>query len=259
VSGPSDNFYRTGLNPGPTGDIRGMVMKTPSTLLSLLALFGAPAWAATYAGNGNTGFGGVVSSMDVTDDGTNITFTLNRGAGLLNDRFVVYLDSTTGGFSSTTGFNDDADPLRAAISGDGVSSGISTVTFGFDADFALGLDAGFAGLWALNNGGDNAHTFISAVNGSPGGNSQSSYAMTMTLASLGLGPGDTVNFVATYLNADNAFRSGEGIGDGLPGGSDNVGVNPVTFTGFRSYTVVPEPATALLGSLGLLALLRRRK
>lgn len=227
-------------------------------LLSTL-LVATPALGANYAGNGNTGFGGVVSSMDITDDGTNIIFTLNRGIASLNDRFVVYIDSTTGGFSSTAGFNDDVDPLRAAISGDGLSSGSSTVTFGFDADFALGLDAGFAGLWDLNNGGDNAHTFVSTVNGAPGGNSQASYSMTMTLASLGLAPGDTLNFVATYLNHDNAFRSGEGIGDGLPGGNTNVGSNPVTFTGFRSYSVVPEPAIALLGSLGLLALLRRKK
>jgi hypothetical protein len=233
-------------------------MKT-RTLLLLACLGCFPASAATYAGNGNTGFGGVVSSMDITDDGTNLVFTLNRGPGSLNDVFVVYIDSTTGGFSSTAGFNDDADLHRAAISGDGTDSGTSVVTFGFDADFSIALNGSFAGLWELNNGGDNAHGFVATVNANPGGSTQASYSMTLSLASIGLNPGDSFQFVATYLNGSNAFRSGEGIGDGLPSGSDNVGANPVTFTGFRTYTTVPEPTVALLGSFGLLALLRRRK
>lgn len=236
-------------------------MKPEKLLLGLLlpGIAAMPARAASYAGNGNDGFGGVISSLDINDDGTDITFTLHRGPGSLNDAFVLYIDSVSGvsgGAGSTAGFTDTGDPLRRAISGfDGSSRSTVHFSSGFGTDFALGLEGGFAGLWAVSTGG--SHGFVAVANAAPGGTSQASYAMTVSLASLGLAPGDSFDFVATYLNPNNAYRSDEGIGDGLP--SDNPGHSDVSFTGFRTYTTVPEPAVALLGSLGLLALLRRRK
>lgn len=213
---------------------------------------------ATYAGNGNTGFGGVISSLDITDDGTDLTFVLTRGPGELNNSFVLYIDSTVGGQTSTASYTDAPgnDSLRKAISGfDG--SNRSTVNFssGFDADRALALEGGFAGLWTTVNNG--SHTFLATANGSPGGNTQATYSMVVSLTDLGLNPGDSFDFVGTYLNSGNAFRSNEGIGDGLPAG--NPGASEVTFTAARSYTTIPEPTSAALGLIGSLLLLRRRK
>lgn len=230
-------------------------MKTFKILLAA-TLVASPAWSATYISNGNTGFGGVLSSLDITDDGTNITFTLTRGAGALNDSLVLYLDSIAGGATSTVNFDDTGDDLRKAISGfDGTNR--STVEFpgGFGVDRAIALDQGFSGLWSTADGG--AHGFLTTANGAPGGTTQATYAMTMTLSDLGLNPGDSFEFVGTYLNENGAFRSDEAFGDGIPSG--NPGTSTVTFTGSRSYTTVPEPSVALLGGLGLLALLRRRR
>ncbi len=228
-----------------------------SYLLAGFATLALPlsfAQAVNYAGNGNSGFGGVISSLDIVDDGTNITFTLNRGPGDLNDAFVLYISAASGGFNTTENFTDWDDPLRRAISGfDGANR--STVNLPFNAGFGLGLEPGFSGLWSLVEGG--THNFVAIANAAPGGNSQPSYAMTVSLANLGLNPGDSFQFVGTYLNPENAFRSNEGIGDGLP--SDNPGQSDVTFTGSRLYTTIPEPTSALLAGFGLLALLRRRR
>ncbi len=212
--------------------------------------------AATYLGNGNTGFGGVIGSLDVTDDGTNVTFVLNRGPGGLNDAFVLYIDSVVGGQNNTSQFTDSADPLRQAISGfNGTTRTTVNLTSGFGVDRALALNQFFAGLWTTVDNG--SHNFVTTANGSPGGTTQATYAMTVSLANLGLNPGDSFNFVGTYLNPGAPFRSDEGIGDGLPTG--NPGTADVTFTGSRTYTTIPEPTSAAFGLIGSLLLLRRRK
>src|SRR5256714_12827053 len=75
--------------------------------------------AATYSGNGNSGFGGPIGqgSLTLTDDGTTVSGTLTRGAGNFNDALVLYVDSVPGGFSDTSGFNDGGGGLRSGLSG----------------------------------------------------------------------------------------------------------------------------------------------
>ena len=211
---------------------------------------------ATYAGNGNVGFGGVISSLDITDNGTNVTFVLTRGPGNLNDAFVLYIDSTVGGQNNTGLYTDTGDPLRLAISGfNGPNRATVNFTSGFGADRALALNGGFAGLWQTVDGA--SHNFSQTANAAPGGNAQATYSMSVSLANLGLSPGGSFKFVGTYLDSGNAFRSNEGIGDGLP--ATNPGQATVTFTGDRLYTTIPEPASAVLGLIGSILLLRRRK
>src|SRR5213593_2341397 len=77
--------------------------------------------AATYSGNGNSGFGGPIGlgSLTLTDDGTTVSGTVNKGPNGFNDVLVIYIDSVGGGFSDTSGFADSGpgDGLRKAISG----------------------------------------------------------------------------------------------------------------------------------------------
>lgn len=89
------------------------------TILSLLFCFAIQA-QVTYSGNGNSGFGdvfGQTGSLEINDDNTTISFELNRGAGTFNDTMVIYIDSKSGGFSSTSNFTDTGDQLRQAVSG----------------------------------------------------------------------------------------------------------------------------------------------
>ncbi|MDQ8190552.1 hypothetical protein [Roseibacillus persicicus] len=210
--------------------------------------------ATTYSSNGNAGFGGVLDELLISDDGTNLTFSLSTGNSL-NDKFVLYIDSVAGGENNTGGYTDTGDPLRNAISGfDGTNRSTVTVPAGFGIDYAIALDSGFAGLWETVDAG--SHTFVNTANGSTGGATASPYVMTVALADLGLSAGDTFTFVGTYTS-DTAFRSDEAFGDGLAMG--NPGQSPVTFTSSLSYTTIPEPSAALLGGLGMLSLLRRRR
>src|SRR3989475_12654611 len=96
-------------------------MKTSlkSSIAAGVVLLSFSAVAATYPGNGNSGFGGAIGlgSLTLTDNGTTVFGTVNKGPGPFNDALVIYLDSVGGGFTDTSGFSDAGDGLRKAISG----------------------------------------------------------------------------------------------------------------------------------------------
>src|SRR5437667_11781021 len=140
-----------------------------------LVLIGFSTQAATYSGNGNSGFGGPIGlgSLTLTDNGTTVSGTVNKGPGGFNDVLVIYIDSVAGGFSDTSGFADGADGLRKAISGFDGGGNRSLLTFsGMLPDYAIALGPAsdnFGGLWQLANGGANSLNFVSSVNLNPTG------------------------------------------------------------------------------------------
>src|SRR4029077_4699722 len=161
--------------------------------------FASVAMATNYPGNGDTGFGGAVGtgSLDVSDDGSNSTFTLNRGAGTFNDALVIYIDSAAGGFADTSGFSDHADGGRSAVSGfDGTNRSLMTFAGGFAPESAIVIENGFASLFTLANGGNNSLTFVAGTAQS-GSASSPTYALTLSLAQLGVTPGNSFELFGT--------------------------------------------------------------
>jgi hypothetical protein len=226
------------------------------------AMLCLPALATNYTGNGNSGFGGSVGqgSLSLTDDGTTLFGTINKGPNNFNDALVIYIDSAAGGFADTSSFSDAADGLRKAISGyDGSNRSLMTFAAGFSADYALALGPAsdnFGGLWTLASGGNNSLNFNSSASLSPTGNNNSpTYTFSISLASIGITPGQTFGLFGTYI-ANSGYRSDEAVAGNATG---TQGYNPFTQTAFALYTV-PEPTTLALAASGLalLALRRRR-
>jgi hypothetical protein len=182
----------------------------------------------------NSGFGDVIganSELHVDSDALGaLNFGLVSGGGGLNDAAVIYLDTQPGGHSSTSVFTDNADGLRAAISGLGTGGGQSVLNFaaGFEADYAIAFEQNFAGVWELVAGA--SHNYITTANLNPAGNAGAGqWEMNLTLADIALNPGESFKYVVTYLNSGNAFRSDEfhGVQQAtVPSG--NPGNNPVT-------------------------------
>jgi hypothetical protein len=248
--------------------IKNLVISTLTVISSVAMVASLPAQAINFTGNGNSGFGGVLGtgSLDISDNGTNIQATFNKGGASFNDALVIYIDSKTGGFNTTSGFNDQQDSLRKGISGVS-TSGRSTVNFasGFNADYAIAFapSLSFGGLWGLANGGNNSLNFLKSVNLTPATNqTASNYNFSFDLSDIALTPnsGASFKFVATYLNPNNSFRSDEAIGNGIASG--NPGYSSVSFTNSLSYTTatpVPfdfSPTSGLL-SLGALWLAKK--
>jgi hypothetical protein len=227
---------------------------------------GFEAQAATYSGNGNSGFGGPIGlgSLTLTDDGTTVFGTVNKGPNGFNDVLVLYIGSVAGGFSDTSGFSDGADGLRMAISGfdGGGNRSLLTMPGGFLPDYAIALGPAtdnFGGLWQLANGGANSLNFVSSVNLAPTGNNNSpTYTFSFNVSQIGQTPnsGSTFFMLGTYLS-NTGFRSDEAVAGNVVGAQ---GWNPFVGTAFASYTIVPEPATlGLLGLAGIAGLVRARR
>jgi hypothetical protein len=196
------------------------------------------AQAATYPGNGNSGFGGPIGlgSLTLTDDGTTVSGTVNKGPNSFNDVLVIYIDSVAGGFADTSGFADGNDGLRKAISGfdGGVNRSLMTFAGGFLPDYAIALGPSsdnFGGLWQLANGGANSLVFVNSVNLSPTGDPNSAtYTFSFNLSDLGLVPNSGASFglFGTYTS-NTGYRSDEA----LPGNDVGTqGWNPFLQTAF---------------------------
>ena len=224
-------------------------------IVFLLLIFSAYGLSAqvTYNGNGNTGFGGVLGNgnFSISDDGTEVTITFTKGPDNFNDALVIYIDSESGGFSSTANFTDSGDELRRAISGfDGGTR--STVNFpeGFEADHAIAAKPNnFGGLWSLVNNG--SHVFTASVDLNPNNtNSNATYTMKFDFSEINSSAGsNSFKFVATYLNPNsNLFRSDEAIGDGISSG--NPGATDITFTTYFEYSSGDEGGLATTAQAG---------
>jgi len=221
----------------------------------------------------NSGFGdqmGATSQLHVdSGSGGELAFGIVAGAaGGLFNQGVIYIDSVTGGFSGTQNFTDypNDDDLRQAISGNGYTGDGSELTFapGFLADYAIGFDGGFGGLWQLRE--NDSHLWITSVQVTTA--TLGHYEMNLLLSNIGLSVGDSFDYFATYGNADDTstadsfFRSDEFHGvtsfaGGNPGTTDAV----LGAGDFNTFVSIPEPSTALMMLAGLTVLgsrLRRR-
>ncbi len=209
----------------------------------------------------NSGFGGVIGNGQTIGIDSSDTGLLNFGFNLgntWNNAIVIFIDSVSGGFADTSGFTDSDDGLRRAISGIDGGGQRSTLTFasGFEADYAIAMNTGFAGIWQLANG--TFHTYLTnAVFANP---LVSSPEIELELSVIGVAQGASFDYVVTYIS-ETGFRSDEFHGvaattvtTGNPGWTDVV----LEDGDFNTFTTIPEPGTIVLGLLGFGLLLIRR-
>jgi hypothetical protein len=215
-----------------------------TSLAAGLLLAAATAQAANYAGNGNTGFGGSVGNgvLSVTDDGTNITFNLQRGSsGNLNDCLVIYIDTGIGGYADTSSFTDTSGyGEQVAISGynGGSSRSLMTFTNGFRPSYAVAIKNSYTDLWSLANPASLSYLTGSSESGA----SSANFSLTFNAAQIGLTPGTNAKIrIFGTLISTTAYRSTEAIA-----GNDftlfSQGYNAFTQTAFATYSFDAPPS-----------------
>ena len=236
-----------------------IITDTTSTGATLDGSIGGGEYVGSNAGV-NSGFGNVWGSSAALHLDSNASGDIqlgHAGSGFSGSNVAaIYLDTVGGGFGDTISMSDSGDFGRAAISGDGTGGGFSDLTFaaGFAADYAIAWDGvGNVNLFQLSSG---AHTFITGLTGS------GSVERGFNLSSIGLSAGDSFNYVVTYLNASNGFRSNEFMGDAFAGGNPGNGsVTLTTFSTFNSFdaAAVPEPNTIIPLAVAFIVLLKLRR
>ena len=108
----------------------------------------------TYTGNGGASFGGQLgaSSLSIAENNNTgmLTFSFSPGGGGSFNNIAFYIDSGSGGVTSSTQINDtggsgagvtNADDGQISISADSNVTGRATVNFaaGFAANYAIAL------------------------------------------------------------------------------------------------------------------------
>lgn len=188
-----------------------------------------------------------ISSVQVSNTTTTLSFKIIlNGDPVATDwgKYMIGLDLGAGGDTAGNGWG------RPISMQGGMEHWIGTwVDGGNGAELR-----DFSGSWSLDSatyGANPANLVVSK--------DASSVTVTLDLASLGLALGNTFQF--------DVYSSGGGGGDGAvdalslgtPSITDWGNAYQTSTATSLSYTVIPEPASAALGLLGMAVLLRRRR
>ncbi len=214
---------------------------------------GASEYVGTSSGVGEGGFmmiGDPAGTAPITigidsDAAGNLFFGLLEPAGGTcgitgSDTVVIYLDadaSAATGFANTTGFTDNGDLGRAAVSAMGTNAGPprADLTFptDFGAEYAIAFNGGAATLYELKAGVGH----VAVTNPTVDASGCVIELSDVNLDDMGLAPGATFTWFATLLNASNAYRSNEFHGVTTPPSAD-IAVNPFTMADgdFNTFT-----------------------
>jgi hypothetical protein len=225
-----------------------------SFLLGITAAIGlaAPATRAAvypdttgeeFSGNSNLD----ISSVEVTNDATNITFKVNLVGDIVATnwgKYMVGINSIAGGDTAGNGW-------------------------GRPISMSAGMDY-WIGSWADSGGGNEVrhwngsawvldHATYDAVNPLPVPTiTQHSTTLVVPLAYLGLSPGNSFSFDIYSAGGGGTDSANDASSNPLQSTSGWSG--PYNSTVVSQYTVVPEPATLALAGLACAGtLLRRRK
>ncbi len=208
-----------------------------------------------FSGNGKTGFGGTVGngSLKITENAGVLTFEFTRGTDNFNNAIVIYIDSKSGGITSTSGLTDAADGLRKAISGfDGTNRTTLNFPSPFEPDYALAFMPGggvsFGGFWDLFTSSSNLNYIKSANLNSSSSQTDATYTVSINTADLNLeGGSQTFGFLANYISP-TAYRSNESFGDAgpsaNPGSTGNYDATTYALFNFGSVPVTLSNFTA---------------
>ena len=185
-----------------------------------------------------------ITSVEVTNTNTSLKIKINlNGDPVATDwgKYMVAIDSAAGGDTSGNGW---ARPIS-------MSSGMDTWLAGW-ANSGNGLEnRKYTGSWNLAGATYNSTPGLSVSKDS------SSYTMNVLLADIGVTLGSSFRFDVCTSGGGN----GDGAVDALSNASPQISNwgDQSNLGGLSYTTVVPEPGSLLALSLGLVAVLKRKK
>jgi hypothetical protein len=222
-----------------------------AAVIAAIGLAAPAAWAVVYPDSTGEEFSGNahldISSVEVTNDATNITFKVNLVGDIIATnwgKYMVGINSVAGGDTAGNGWGR---PIS-------MSAGMD-YWIGSWADSGGGVeDRRWNGsAWVLDHASYDAVNPLTAP-----ALATNSTTLTIPLAYLGLSPGNSFQFDVYSAGGGGSDSANDASANPLQSTSGWSG--PYNSVVVSSYTVVPEPAT--LGLAGLVCvgmMLRRRK
>ena len=219
-----------------------------------------------YLGAGG-GFGGTLgnAALYMNSDLSNLYIGFQPGADL-NDLVFIQLDTRAGGYTDAD-MNDNGDGGRRAASNQAVNAD-DPYPAGFLPDYSIVIGSFGIVVFELNAGNTDFHLGFVDFSGTFTGNSPTLREYSISLASLGSGSGQNIDFFIGYTS-DSGYLSNESIpaspslqNNGNPGFGDGQFGGTVGSPGYENYNrfrTVPEPATLTLLAFGTIAMIRRRR
>ena len=212
--------------------------------------------------------GGENTLVNLAYDSNNVASNL---AGMMFDSGVnidYHLFARWGGGAFQVDFVDRMGGAGFSLAGGSAAAGSGTAVQSgsfFGGPLSGNLDWGFN-----NNNSAGVTAGTAAADQAAAAAVTTGFEFAVDLTDLGYTSGD-IRIVAAYGNGDNNFFSNQFLG-GVPAPQGNLGgdgaggftgtaggINLNNFAGNQYFTVVPEPSVALLGGLGILGVLRRRR
>lgn len=206
-----------------------------------------------------TGFGGTLGNgamyMDFSSTNLNIGAALGNN---LNDNIVILIDSKAGGFTDAQ-MNDTGDPgrnLSTNLTRDVDDQFFST----FLPDYSIVIGSFGIVSFELTSGSLNFIDYNGTFTGNAAGLARE-YTIGQSAFSINTSQG--FDFIVGY-GSDTNYMSNEGIpGQGFASGGnlgfDNNGNGTVHWDHYDHFGVVPEPASMVALSFGLVAMLKKRR
>lgn len=194
-----------------------------------------------------------IVSVTVTNDATNLYFDIQLNADIDATNWGKYIVGMDTGANAGDNSTDPGSWNRNVDWGRGITDFLGT--WADDGGSGMGAEhrQWDGGAWNLI---DATYSGGGLVGGSDAGHAAGVQSVWVSLASLGLGVGDTIEF--------DVFSTGGGADPGVDhlSRSDwatDDWANQSVAGQFLSYTIVPAPGTAALMGLGGLVALRRRR
>ncbi len=216
-------------------------MKKIFILTLILSSLMTYAQTSRFEGNKKSNFGGAIGqgTLEVTDKGDSVCFTLIKGSATFDSLLVFYVDGVDGGLTTTANLAAGTDIYTVAVTGNHSVGKKSVLNFSneFMPDFSVVFNKDGGRIFFFEKSTQGVDTLITGADvviNPMGSNNATSYSGTIAKADVSVSGPVSFKLLGTYIG-EQATRSNEGFGDNFDA-LDNDPFASYSVVGYQNYS-----------------------